>query len=133
MSEALYQQAIMTRARAARTRGRLDAPDRSATRDNPLCGDRATVDVALAGGRIAAIGVKVRGCALCEAAADLAATAAAGMEPATAKTLVAGIGAMLAGGPAPLPEAEIFAPVRAHASRHDCVKLPFATLAEALT
>lgn len=132
MNDALYHASIMERARAARARGRLEAPDRSAMRDNPLCGDRATIDVKLTSGRIAAIGHKVRGCALCEAAADLAATAATGRDVGAARALAAGITAMMAGGPAPLPEAEIFAPVRAHPSRHECVRLPFAALAEAL-
>lgn len=44
-------------------------PTETATVDNPLCGDRVTIDVKLAGGKLAAIGHQVRGCLLCEAAA----------------------------------------------------------------
>lgn len=131
MNDALYHEAIMVRARAARARTRLEAPARSATRDNPLCGDRSTVDVMIDGGRVTAIGIKVRGCALCEAAADLA-VGLAGREVTAARTFAAGMTAMLAGGPAPSPNAEIFAPVRDHPSRHDCVRLPFAALTDAL-
>ena len=37
--------------------------------DNPLCGDRVTLDLNLADGRVREVGHKVRGCLLCQAAA----------------------------------------------------------------
>jgi nitrogen fixation NifU-like protein len=130
----LYQSAIMDAARAAAAKGRLADADASATRDNPLCGDRVTIDVKLAGGRIAAVAHEVRGCALCQAAASLIGGAAPGLAPAEAAALPAAVDAMLAGGPPPagvFSRLEMFTPVRAHRSRFDCVKLPFLTLAEA--
>ncbi|MDA1310166.1 MAG: iron-sulfur cluster assembly scaffold protein, partial [Proteobacteria bacterium] len=56
MLDALYQQEIIELSRKSRARGRLDAPDASARVDNPLCGDRVTIDLALDKGRITAIG-----------------------------------------------------------------------------
>ena len=61
----LYQAGIVDAARAAADYPRLDAPDGTATIDNPLCGDRVTMDVTLDGTVIEAIGQRVRGCLLC--------------------------------------------------------------------
>src|SRR6516162_11673053 len=78
MSQALYHSTLVEHAQAGRGRGRLAAPHLSATVDNPLCGDRVTIDLALADGRIAAVGHQVRGCLLCEAAAEIIADHAPG-------------------------------------------------------
>src|SRR6516164_8127994 len=78
MSQALYHSTLVEHAQAGRSRGRLAAPQLSATVDNPLCGDRVTIDLALADGRIAAVGHQVRGCLLCEAAAEIIADHAPG-------------------------------------------------------
>ena len=43
----LYHEAIIAAARRASGHGRLESPHGSATVDNPLCGDRVTLDVAL--------------------------------------------------------------------------------------
>ncbi len=134
MTADLYQSAIMGEARAAHGKGRLADADASATRDNPLCGDRVTVDIKLDGSRIAAVAHEVRGCALCQAAASLIGSAAPGLLPAEATALPSAVDAMLAGGAPPggvFSRIEMFTPVRAHRSRFDCVKLPFLALAEA--
>ena len=47
MSAELYQQAIKALAQAAHGTGRLPAASASAKLDNPLCGDRITLDVAV--------------------------------------------------------------------------------------
>ena len=70
MSEDLYQQAILDLAKSAAGAGRLIDADASVTLDNPLGGDRITIDVKVTDGRLQAVGHKVRGCALCEAAAS---------------------------------------------------------------
>ena len=69
MSEALYHAALVDRARTAFGKGRLPDADASATVDNPLCGDRVTLDLKITDGKITAIGHDVRGCLLCEASA----------------------------------------------------------------
>ena len=48
----LYHQAIVELARQAAGAVRLDAPQASAMVDNPLCGDRVTIELALADGRV---------------------------------------------------------------------------------
>ena len=136
MADQLYQAAIVGLARAANGKGRLDARDGSATVDNPLCGDRVTIDVRMDGERVAALGHQVRGCLLCEAAAAVIGKHAAGATRAELAAASEAAGAMLKGaatGAAPWPEMEAFAPVRAYRSRHSCVLLPFEALTKALT
>ncbi len=71
MNDQLYQDRIVALAKAKTGAGRLAAPTKSARRDNPLCGDRVTIDVKLDGaGRIAEIAHQVRGCLLCQASAS---------------------------------------------------------------
>jgi nitrogen fixation protein NifU and related proteins len=134
MSDDLYQQAIMERAKSRAGAGRLEKPSASATVDNPLCGDRVTLDVTLNNGSIAAVGHQVRGCALCQASAAVIATASVGQTPVAALAGRDTLKAVLTGGvpAAPWAELGIFAPVQRHKSRHDCVLLPFEALAQAL-
>ncbi len=134
MSQDLYQQAIMDHARSAVGGGRLKDPDASVTVDNPLCGDRVTVDVKLVGGRIEGLAHHVRGCALCQAAASVIGARAPGRAADELGTLRQGVAAMLENGaPPPWPELSAFGPVGAYKSRHECVLLPFEALEEALT
>ena len=133
MIDALYDQAILQKARDATGAGRLKEPDGSAMIDNPLCGDRVTIDLTLADGKVATLGHLVRGCVLCEASAALIAEKAIGLAPAALRQAAAGIKPMLRESAVPpWPELEIFTPVRAVRSRHDCVELPFRALAAAL-
>lgn len=136
MSEDLYQEAIIALAKRARTQTRLEQPDRSATVDNPLCGDRITLDLALDGDRVADVGHRTRGCLLCEAAACLIAEHA----PGEALSTLEGKAAVLvetfrddAKAPADLwPGLETLAPARRYKSRLECVTLPFQALRKAL-
>ncbi|MGQ0662758.1 MAG: iron-sulfur cluster assembly scaffold protein [Pseudomonadota bacterium] len=135
MSEGPYHQAILERARAAVNR-HLSASDASVMVDNPLCGDRVSVDLKLDGERIAELAARVRGCALCQAAAAVIAAAAPGeraQDVAAAKQAAAGMlrdGLPPPGGP--WAELGIFVPVRGYKSRYDCVLLPFEALGKAL-
>src|SRR3546814_8748114 len=78
MSDPLYQAEILELAKAGRAIGRLQSPTATARVDNPLCGDRVTIDLAIEDGRVTAIGAKVQGCALCQAAAAIIAAQAPG-------------------------------------------------------
>lgn len=130
MSDPLYQSAIIDHTRAPRHAGRLRAMAASATRDNPLCGDRVTFDLRLGpDGTIDAIAQSVRGCALCQAAASMLAETLLGRRPDAAQALQLQVAAMLTGGaPAPAPF-DVFAAVAQVPSRRFCVLLPFETVA----
>ncbi|MEZ5614273.1 MAG: iron-sulfur cluster assembly scaffold protein [Rhodocyclaceae bacterium] len=134
MSADLYQQALVDLARAAHGAGTLAAPDGSALRDSPLCGDRVRMQVALDAGRIMALAHDVKGCLLCQAAASLVGLHGAGLNAEEVKALRGQVAATLAGGAPPpgWPELSLFEPVRPHRNRHGCVLLPFETLLAAL-
>ena len=124
----------MAAARRTTGRGRLARPHGSATIDNPLCGDRVSLDVELASPvRIVRIGHVVRGCLLCEAAVVLIAEHAPQRQIEDLLHARAGVDAALKDGASfPWPELEMFAPVRGVKSRHRCVGLPFEALVAAL-
>lgn len=130
----LYHDALKTLAKEGPGRGRLVHADGTATVDNPLCGDRVTIDVALEGDRIIAVGHEVRGCLLCEAAAALVARTAPGRSRRGLEELPARVKAYLRveGEAEPITGLAPFAPARAFRSRHRCVTLPFEALVEAL-
>ncbi|GBD44763.1 Iron-sulfur cluster assembly scaffold protein IscU [bacterium HR40] len=129
----LYNDRILALARSRTGAGQLEGPCVRVSRDNPLCGDRISLDLRLEGGRIVGLAHRTRGCLLTEAAAALVAQLALGMTPGEAQALVRHVQDLLAGRPcASTPgELRVFAPVAAVKSRHDCVLLPFAALAEA--
>lgn len=133
-ADALYGDALKALAEESRRQGRLAHPDATATVDNPLCGDRITLDVALDGERIAAIGHEVKGCLLCEAAAAVVTAEARGHTRAQTADWSRQVKTFLKAedAPAPVDGLEPFAPVRRFRSRHRCVALAFEALAKAL-
>ncbi|HEY4161748.1 MAG TPA: iron-sulfur cluster assembly scaffold protein [Dongiaceae bacterium] len=135
MTAALYHDEMVARARRAFGRGRLPAPAASITLDNPLCGDRVTLDLAISGDKVVAVGHEVRGCLLCEASAATIAEFAAGRQPAELRDMSAAVQALLKEGtspPEPFAGLEVFSPVHGSKSRRDCVLLPFEALTQAL-
>jgi nitrogen fixation NifU-like protein len=142
MSDEIYHAQVKALAQAAHGAGKLGDPQGRAVADNPLCGDRVSVDVRLApDGSIAALSQDVRGCLLCQAAASGLAAAAPGLRPeqiADARHLLENLLRI------PSPSADVFAglpafadftafhPVHRHKSRHDCVLLPFRAAEKAL-
>jgi nitrogen fixation NifU-like protein len=132
----LYQDAIVAQAKAATRAGRLDPADASLTRDNPLCGDRVTIDLRLKDGRIVDLAHRVRGCLLCEAAASAIGANAVGKSLADIASIEKDLHALLETGDRAAGlwrELDAFLPVRNYASRHTCVLLPFETLRELLS
>lgn len=134
MSEALYHAALVERARTAFGKGRLPEAGASATVDNPLCGDRVTLDLALKDGRVDQVGHQVRGCLLCEAAAATIAEYCRGSDQAELDAIGAAARTLMADGGALGPRwqcLEIFRPVHQAKSRRECVLLPFEALKRA--
>ena len=134
MNDQLYQDRIVALAKAKTGAGKLSAPTGSARRDNPLCGDRVTIEVRLDGdGRIAEIAQQVRGCLLCQASASALASVAVGRDRTGIEALrhdaekAIGREAGVANDPF-----AAFTPVSSHKSRHECVLLPFEALQDAL-
>ena len=138
MKDDLYHQAILDLAQAATGHGRLETPQASIRVDNPLCGDRVTLDLCLDDGRVSALAHRVRGCLLCQAAAAVIGARAPGQSVAVLRDNAARLRQMIVEGAEGSaadglwPELAAFAPVHRHKSRHDCVMLPFVALGRAL-
>ena len=135
MPDSLYHDALMALARAEHAGGRLAAPDRTARVDNPLCGDEVTIDLDLADGRVKAVGHRVRGCVLCEAAASWVGLHAPGCDAPTASTVLGEMRMLMEHGEldsARWPDTDVFAPVHRVKSRWRCVLLPLEALEQAL-
>lgn len=136
MNDELYHKAVMRMAATSAGAGGLENADASITVDNPLCGDRVTMDVTVADGVVTGVGHKVRGCVLCQASASVIGTHAVGQPVAALAAIRSAIQGMLNGEsretPGPWSEdVAAFQPVAAHKSRHNCVLLPFEALLEA--
>lgn len=135
MSTELYHTELVARAREAFGEGRLASAAASITVDNPLCGDRVTLDLEKDEGVVRAIGHEVKGCLLCAAAAATIAQFAPNRSPAALREMATAARALMKEG-TPVPEQfaalRVFTPVHASKSRRDCVLLPFEALGKAL-
>jgi nitrogen fixation NifU-like protein len=135
MNGQLYEQAIKELARAAHGAGRLDAADGTALLDNPFCGDRVRVDVALRDGRIRALAHETKGCLLCRASASVLGLRAPGCTPGEIGAIRHALREFLEarrGAPPVWEELGVFAPAQAYPSRHGCVMLAFEAAQAAL-
>jgi nitrogen fixation protein NifU and related proteins len=134
-TQQLYNDDILAEAKARHGHGRLAEPDVTATCDNPLCGDRVTVDLRLAGDRISELAQTTRGCILTQAAASVIGRHLTGAPFEDLHRAATEIRRLLAGDDSEptWPELAMFAPVRAVKSRHECVLLPFDAVAVALS
>ena len=135
MSSELYHTELVARAREAFGEGRLASPAASITVDNPLCGDRVTLDLETGDGRVKAIGHAVKGCLLCEASAATITAFAQNRSPSELREMAVAAKALMKDGtavPEPFASLRIFTPVHASKSRRDCVLLPFEALGKAL-
>ena len=125
--EALYQKQILALAKQSRDSVYDSRAPYNASCNNPVCGDRVDLSFAIADGILHNLGVKVRGCALCEAGAGLAIASLDGM-PVTQLPQVAGdfekwLGQGL--DDPPINAMNKFLPVRDIRNRHKCVLLAF--------
>jgi nitrogen fixation NifU-like protein len=67
----LYRDYILEHYRRPHNFGVIDAPTASYEGSNPLCGDRITMQLALADGIVQRVGFTGRGCAISQASASL--------------------------------------------------------------
>jgi nitrogen fixation NifU-like protein len=136
----LYQEVILDHSRRPRNFGRLAAPDRTASGDNPLCGDRIDLDVRLADGRVEEIGFDGAGCAISTASASLMTEAVKGRPLAEVDALSRRFHDLLttdrpaaaAAAAEELGKLAAFGGVREYPMRVKCATLPWHTLRAAL-
>jgi NifU-like protein involved in Fe-S cluster formation len=135
MNAPLYNTQILRLAAEIPFHERLAAPMATSEKRSTVCGSRVTVDVALdADGRVSAIGMLVRACALGQASSSLMGAHVVGR---TAEELAAArddLAAWLAGDraiPPDWPGLEILTPALPHRGRHASIRLAFEAAAEA--
>lgn len=141
MLEDIYQKDLLKLAGQAIGAGRLEHADAEASIDNPMCGDRIDVQIALDEKRhsISAFAYEIRACMLCQASASLLGRHLPGLRADEVFILEKKLRQYLENDKTQLNEDktfiedfEKFAPVRKVKSRHNCVMLPFQAVRAAL-
>jgi nitrogen fixation NifU-like protein len=95
--EEIYQELLLDHFRRPRNAGKLDAPDISVQRLNPLCGDSITLQLAFDGDTITGARFEGVGCAISRASASMMVQRLEGGSRADAIELRARVRAMLMG------------------------------------
>ncbi|MDG2532182.1 iron-sulfur cluster assembly scaffold protein [Sphingomonas sp. HITSZ_GF] len=135
MNAPLYNTEILRLAASVPFEARLAEATASVEKRSPVCGSRVTVDVNLdEAGRVAAIGLVVRACALGQASAALMEAHAVGRSLEELEAARDDLAAWLAGERARPPEwpgLDLFTPALAHRGRHAAIRLAFEAVAEA--
>ena len=130
----LYQKKILELAKQSRTRDLdINAP-LQASCDNTTCGDRVDISFSLKDNAINNIGIKVRGCALCEAGAGLVLAQFEGMRQDTARQMTAQFTRWIGKEQDQVPNDDMakFLPVRDIRNLHKCVLLAFQAVMQAI-
>ena len=134
MNAPLYNKEILRLAASSPHATRLDHPMATVEKRSPVCGSRVAVDIDVdAAGRVSAVGMTVRACALGQASSALMAANVVGSDAAAIAAARDALTAWLAGeGPLPdWPGLDIFTPALPHSARHASIRLAFEAAAEA--
>jgi len=127
MSDLPYTTDVLRLAAEAKGAGRLPPPCRSHTEQNPVCGDRMTVDLRVSESRITAMAHETKACVLTQASASILGESLPGHSVAELAQLRKEVEDMLKGGLAPggaFARYHHLADVARHSARHRCVLLP---------
>ena len=132
----LYQEVILDHNRRPRNFGALPEANRRAEGHNPLCGDRVTVYLDVAGGRIRDLAFQGSGCAISTASASLMTEALKGRSVEEARQLFQGFHGLVTTGAGEgseeLGKLAVFGGVREFPMRVKCATLAWLTLLAAL-
>jgi nitrogen fixation NifU-like protein len=132
----LYRDVILDHNKRPRNFGMLEGAAARADGHNPLCGDRLTVSVRLAGERIEDIRFEGTGCAISTASASLMTEAVKGRDRAAVQALFEQVHDLLTREQAPTPESlgklAALSGVREFPARVKCASLCWHTLNAAL-
>ena len=132
----LYSQRILALAADIPHSERLAAPQATSTKRSPLCGSTVTVDVEAADGRLTALGMDVKACALGQASASVLGSAAIGRTRDDLATARDALKAMLKEGAAAPDGAfaalEVLSPAREYKNRHASILLAWEAVIDAL-
>ncbi len=132
----IYNSRIIELAAAIPRAERLPAADATATAHSKLCGSTITVDLKMAGGRVAAFGQLVKACLLGQAAASVLGREVIGSTPEELRAVGTAMRRMLKEGGEP-PDGRwadlgVLQPVKDHKARHTSTLLVFEAVERAL-
>ena len=135
----LYQEVILDHNKRPRNYGKLESADRSASGNNPLCGDQLVLYLRMDGDRIAEIRFEGSGCAISTASASLMTEVVGGKCRDDVDRLYDSFHELLTGDPSVVAEAApelgklaVFSGVREYPVRVKCATLAWHTLKAAL-
>lgn len=135
----LYQEVILDHTKRPRNFGPLADANRHAKGDNPLCGDRVSVHLAVDGDRVTDVRFEGAGCAISTASASLMTEAVRGKTLPEVQALFEDFHQLLTGDPsvaaeppASLGKLAAFSGVREYPIRVKCATLAWHTLQAAL-
>ena len=135
MNAPLYNTQILRLAASIPFHERLVAPMARVEKRSPVCGSRVSVDIDVDGaGRVSAVGMLGRACALGQASSSLMGAQVVGRSAAEIAAARDALTAWLAAerdAPPDWPGLEIFVPALAHRGRHAAIRLAFEAAAEA--
>jgi len=119
MSQAIYQEHLLSHSRNPRNKGVLEDADVAQKGNNPSCGDQMTLYIKYDGDTVADVSFDGVGCAVSQAAASLLTEKVKGMLRADLEKIT---------------DADMYdlLKVEIHGSREKCAMLALATLREAL-
>lgn len=131
----LYRDTVLEHSRAPHNFRRIAAADRRAEGNNPLCGDRITLYLDLAGDRIDDAAFEASGCAISVASASMLTEMVRGRRIEEARAAIRDAAALFSGESAGdgLGALAALASVRAYPARIRCAMLPWRTLESALS
>ncbi|MBU6297799.1 MAG: iron-sulfur cluster assembly scaffold protein [Alphaproteobacteria bacterium] len=127
MSDPLYTKDILRLAAEATGAGRLPAPHGSYSAHNPACGDRSTIDLRIADGRIASMAHDTKACILAQASASILGATLPGHSYGDLVKLKAEVSDMFQTGrqpSAPFSPYLVLREAGQYANRRKCVLLP---------
>lgn len=132
-TQSLYSRDVLRLAMALPHDDRLATPDGTATRRAPLCGSEMSVDVTLDAGKVAAIAIRAKACALGQASAAILHGHAVGLTTGEIQALRGKVETALAGAGDTPPAWSALSYARDYPARHGAILLPFDALLAALT
>ncbi|MEW5701631.1 MAG: Fe-S cluster assembly sulfur transfer protein SufU [Candidatus Zixiibacteriota bacterium] len=134
--DALYRDTVLDHFRAPRGHKVLDRIDLVREGHNPVCGDRLTMSVKLAGNAIEDVAVHCKGCAISVASASMLAEMLPGMSIQEAQRLAEAFRQMMHGQPPPsdldIGDLDALEGVKNFPVRVKCALLAWMTLIDAL-
>lgn len=131
-AQTLYSREVLRLAMSLPHDDRIDEPFVSATRRSPVCGSQISVDAVLSDGRIAAIALRARACALGQASAAILRKTAIGLSPKQIEAVEQQLRSALTGVGEMPAEFEVLAYARDYPARHGAILLPIEALLGAL-